>query len=200
MTDGVNNEPMTKPIINMIFITAIIIIVIGTAFHIVSARPFATIPFALGVAVTSALNIVKLKMLDRTVLKVVNMDNQEAGKNTIRVQHLLRFLLTGIVLVAVGFIQNYTTAPPFFSNREFYLPIWALLFPNGPESLLEAPFISLWGALAGLFTMQLSVVMARHKNVEMDKSKIIDYSDEDADEDPTNEVENDTNPDSSRED
>jgi len=106
------------------------------------------------------------------------MEDQQAGKNVIRLQYLLRYVLTAVVLVIVGLIHNYTTAPPFYSTRELYIAVWALLFPNAPEALLSAPLISMWGALAGIFTLQLSVILVRSMKLEKDGTNFIKYDDE----------------------
>ena len=168
----------------MILISALLIIIIGIIFYLIDGRPFAALPFALGVLVTATLNIIKMRMLERTVHKVVYMDDQDAGKNVVRLQYLLRYLLTGVVLVAIGLINNYTTAPPFYSSRETYFAVWAMLFPNAPESLLNAPLISVWGALAGIFTLQIAVILVRAMKLEKDGTNFIKYEDE-------NEVEKD---------
>ena len=57
--------------------------------------------------------------------------------------------------------------------------MWAALFPNGPQSLLSAPLISIWGALAGIFTLQLSVILVRSMKLEKDGDNFIEYSDDD---------------------
>jgi len=177
------NESFETPrasglMIKMVFAAALLIIVIGVVYY----RSLAALPFAFGVAITSGLNIIKLRMLEKTVHKVVHMDDQEAGKNMIRLQYLLRYFLTGVVLVAVGLISNYTTAPPIYSNRESYFAVWAILFPNAPEALLNSPFISIWGALAGIFTLQLSVIIVRSMKLEKDGDNFIEYQDDDEDE------------------
>jgi len=205
MAESIENTDELKPVkpmMKMVVVAAIIMIVLGILYYMLSARPFVALPFALGVLITSALNIIRINMLEKTVRKVINMKmgDQEAGRNTVRLQYLFRFFLTGAVLVAVGLIQNYTTAPPIYSSREFYLPIWALLFPNGPESLLTAPFISLWGALAGIFTMQISVILLRFMKLEEDGTEFIEYKDDDEADDTVNASKkntSDTNPDSS---
>jgi len=181
MSDNTQSQPdikctalpsriMTK----MIIVAALIIIAIGAVYY----RSFAVIPFALGVIITLSLNIIKIRMLEKTVQKVLEMDDPEAGKNVVRFQYLIRYFLTGIVLVAVGLLQNYTTPPPIYSSRETYLAVWAVLFPNGPESLLNAPLISIWGALAGIFTLQISVILIRFLKLEKDGTNFIKYEDE----------------------
>ena len=180
-----NHEPLkpTGIMIKMVIVAALIIIVIGAVFY----RSLAVIPFALGVFVSSGLNIFKLRMLERTVQKVIHMDDQEAGKNVVRLQYLLRYFLTGIVLVAVGLISNFTSPPPPFSARQWYIGVWEAIFPNAPESLLNAPFISIWGAIAGIFTLQLSVILVRTMKLEKDGDNFIKYEDdEDSEETPDN--------------
>ena len=159
----------------MVLIAALVIIVIGAVFY----RSLAAIPFTFGVLITSGLNIIKLRMLERTVHKVVYMEDPEMGKNVVRLQYLLRYFLTGVVLVAVGLIHTYTTPAPFYSSRDAYFGVWAALFPNGPQSLLSAPLISIWGAIAGIFTMQLSVILVRSMKLEKDGNNFIKYDDDD---------------------
>ena len=174
----------SKIMMRMVVITGFFLILIGIIIY----RSYAVIPFALGVAVTSGLNIIKLRMLERTVYKVVHSDDIEAGKNTVRLQYLLRYFLTGIVLVAVALINNYTSPPPLYSERDSYLAVWAGLFPSGPESLLTAPFISIWGALAGIFTMQLSIIAIRFMKLEKDGTEFIKYEDEEPESVPENDI------------
>ena len=162
-----------------VFGAAGLMIIAGAIYY----RSLAAIPFALGVIATSGLNILKLRMLEKTVQKVVNMDDQEAGKNVVRLQYLLRYFLTGVVLVAIGLIQTYTSPPPFYSSRDGYIGIWAAIFPNAPEALLTAPIISVWGALFGIFTLQLAVIIVRSLKLEKDGTNFIKYEDDDEDED-----------------
>jgi len=169
-------EPLkpTRLMKRMVLIAALIIIVAGAIFY----RSLAALPFALGVLATSGLNIFKLRMLERTVQKVIYMDDQEAGKNVVRLQYLLRYFMTGVVLVIIGLIHNFTTPPPFYSDREGYIAVWATLFPNAPEALLTAPFISIWGALFGIFTLQLSVILVRSLKLEKDGEHFVKYEDD----------------------
>ena len=175
MIDDLGSTKASKLMTRMIMVAALIIIIAGVIYY----RSLAALPFALGVIIISGLNIIKVRMLEKTVQKVVNMDNQESGKNLVRFQYLLRYMLTGVVLVAIGLISNYTTRPPFYSSRESYFAVWATLFPNAPEALLEAPVISVWGALAGVFTLQLSIMLVRMFKLEKDGTNFIEYKDDD---------------------
>ena len=158
----------------MVLVAAAIIIVIAAVFY----RSLAVIPFALGVLATSFLNVYKIRMLERTVEKVLDMENQQDGKNAVRLQYLLRYFLTGVVLVIIGIIQNYTSPPPFYSSREWYIAVWAILFPGAPEALITAPLISIWGAIFGIFTLQLSVLFLRIFKREKDGTNFIKYEDD----------------------
>jgi predicted outer membrane lipoprotein len=60
--------------------------------------------FTLGVLLTTGLNIVKAVWLERVVERAVAMENQDAAANLIRVQYLLRFLFTGLVLVFAALV------------------------------------------------------------------------------------------------
>jgi len=166
----------SKLLIRMIGVAALIITLIGIIYY----RSFAALPFSFGVLILSGLNILKVRMLESTVQKVTDMNTgeEELGKNVIRIRYLLRYFLTGIVLVAIGLIQNYTTEPPLHSTRTVYINVWAVLFPNGPDSLLSAPLISIWGAVAGLFTLQIAVIIVRSFKLEKDGENFIKYDDD----------------------
>jgi len=175
----------TKLMIKMVWIAGLILIALGLIYYIIIARALVIIPFTLGVAITTSLNVFKLRMLEKTVQKVVHMDDQNAGKNLVRIQQLLRFLLTGAVLLIVGLIDNITTVSEFINPDRLHIPIWATLFPNAPETLLISPIISMWGALAGLFTLQISVILIRTFKLETDGDNFVEYVDE-ADENSDN--------------
>ena len=179
MNDNPVSKNPTALMTRMVMISALLIIIIGVVIY----RSFAALPFAFGVIITSGLNIIKIRMLEQTVRKVIEMDDPEAGKNVVRLRYLLRYFLTGVVLVAVGLIHSYTTPPPLYSSRGSYLAVWSQLFPGGPESLLSSPLISIWGALAGIFTLQLSVILVRSMKLEKDGDNFIEYvDDEESDE------------------
>jgi len=101
----------------------LVIIAGGAVFY----RSLEALNFALGVLLSSALNVLKVYLLERTVSKTLDMTDPVMGKNYIRFQYLLRFFLAAAVLVAAALI----------------------------------PFISLWGAIIGIFTLQISVMIVR---------------------------------------
>jgi len=52
-------------------------------------------------------------------------------------------------------------------------------FSDAPESLLTAPFISLWGALFGIFTLKLSLKLIGFLKIEKDGEHFVKYEDDD---------------------
>ena len=119
-----------------IVITALILMVVGVALY----RSIDALYFAIGVLLTSSLNIGKLFLLERTVRNTLEMTDQRTGKNYVRLQYILRYFLTGAILVGAGLITVY----------------------------VDPPFINLWGALAGLFTLQIAVIIVRNKKLDDD--------------------------------
>ena len=91
-------------------------------------RSLAFLPFAFGALLGVALNVGKIIMLDRTVGKAVRMEQKDAG-NYVRLQHFLRFALTGLVFLAAALI----------------------------------PFISIWGAAAGVCTLQVALFFTKRE-------------------------------------
>jgi len=164
-------------IIRTIFIIAAVITIIGIIIY----RSLAAIPFAFGVLATSGLNVFLYRKIERTVQKVLQMDDPAAGKNIVTFHSLLRFFLTGVVLAVIGLIHNFTTPPPIYDPDRLYIAVWASIFPNAPEALLTAPLISIWGALFGIFTLKLSVKAVSLIKREKDGEHFVKYEDDEED-------------------
>ena len=95
----------------MIFTVSILLLVIFAA-SFAYFRSLSFFPFALGALSGVSLNVFKIIMLDRVVDKAIQMEEKKAG-NYIMIQYLLRFVLTGLVLVAshfIPFIELWGTA------------------------------------------------------------------------------------------
>jgi len=194
MDTEIKAEPIrpTKQMMKMVGVAGLLIIAIGLVYYIIAGRVLVIIPFSFGVAIMTALNIFMLHLLERSVQKIIYMENKEMAKNIVRFQYLLRFFLTGAVFVAIGLIDSYTTSPPFHNPDRFYFSVWATLFPSAPYSLLTAPLISIWGALAGVFTLQLSVLLIRSFKLEQDGTEFIPYVDDEEDGEGNSDSENDS--------
>jgi len=176
MDDKNKIEPFkpSKWVKRMILIVAFAIIIIGA----VAYRSLAALPFALGVLATAGLNILLYRMIERTVLKVMYMDDQVHGKNIVTLHSMLRFLITGGALALIGVIHSFTSPPPVYNPDRLYIDVWASIFPGAPESLLTAPFISLWGALFGIFTLKLSLKLIGLLKLEKDGEHFVKYEDD----------------------
>lgn len=85
---------IAKKMLWILCILFVILMVAGIAYY----RSFAFFPFALGAFLGVALNIFKVIMIDRITKKIVDMEKGKAS-NYATVQHFLRFLLTGVILV-----------------------------------------------------------------------------------------------------
>ena len=97
----------------------VVSLLLPIAASIVYYRSFAFLPFALGVLLGAALNILKVILLDHTVKRVVDK-SQKNAENYVRFQHFLRFLLTGLVFVAsvfLPFINIWGTAAGVFTMQ-----------------------------------------------------------------------------------
>jgi len=124
----------TKNIMLMIGLVALVFIIGGVVFH----RSVYALYFAIGVILTSGLNVLKIFMLERTVSNTLEMEDPEAGKNNVRLQYLFRFFITAAVLVGIGLVNVF----------------------------FDPPFISIWGAIAGIFTLQIALIIVRHRKID----------------------------------
>jgi hypothetical protein len=80
--------------IKVICVLTLLVLAVGAVFY----RSFAYPPFAFGAVLGAALNILKVIMLKHTVMKLSSIEVENA-RNYASIQSLLRFLLTGAVLV-----------------------------------------------------------------------------------------------------
>ncbi|MCL2508866.1 MAG: ATP synthase subunit I [Oscillospiraceae bacterium] len=90
---------IAKKMILVICVSLLVIVAAGAAYY----RSLMLLPFALGAFSGATLNVLKVFMLDRAVKKIAGMEKERAG-NYARVQHFLRFLLTGAVLVIAALV------------------------------------------------------------------------------------------------
>ena len=87
----------------VMLITALIMIIAG-AVASVYFPDLSPIPFSFGVLLSTGLNIIKVIWLDRAVKNAVNMTDQSAASNYIKLQYLLRFLFTALILIIAVFV------------------------------------------------------------------------------------------------
>jgi len=132
----------TGKILRTIILVAFAMIAGGTLYYSLMSELYEALPFAFGILATASFNIVKLKMLERNIRKTLEMDNPDSGKNYIKLQYLLRYFLTAVVLIIIGLLHVYV---------------------NNPR------IISIWGALFGLFTMQIALIFVRHTKLIEDQ-------------------------------
>ena len=123
---------LTKKMIRVVAAAALIIIAAGAVWYSIPGRYTDALMFSLGVLLTSALNAWKLVLLERSVQRLAEMNDASAGKNHSRIQGFARMLLTAVVLAGAGLVARFT---PYDS--------------------------CLWGAVAGIFTLQIAAYSAK---------------------------------------
>lgn len=104
---------IAKKTIVTILIMMLILIAGGVLFY----RSLSSLPFIFGVILGSTASIIKVVMLEAAVDKALTMDKKAAG-NFLQLQHLLRLLLTGAVLllsVLLPFINLWGTTASIFT-------------------------------------------------------------------------------------
>jgi hypothetical protein len=104
-------------------VSAAVMVIAGVVYY----RSFEILPFTAGIAATSVLNIARIHMLKNVVEKAIDMETGKDAGNYVRIQYLLRFVLTGVVLIACA----------LFGTRINHMSLF-------------------WGAVAGIFTMQIA--------------------------------------------
>ena len=124
----------SKNIIIMIGLAALAMIIGGVIFY----RSIHALYFAFGVIITSSLNVGKVFLLEKTVTNTLELQDENAGRNYVKLQFMLRYVITALVLLGVGLINLY----------------------------VNPPFISIWGTLFGMFTLQVAVIIVRHRKFD----------------------------------
>jgi hypothetical protein len=91
-------------VVSLIFIAAGVLItyIHQCDDHCIHPWIVGPVQFALGVIFMAALNVGKVFLIERTVNRAVEIDKAGDGKVYIRLQYLLRFGLTAVVLVVAA--------------------------------------------------------------------------------------------------
>jgi hypothetical protein len=138
----------TKRIMLAICIIAVAIIAAGVVIYMVAlSLPASALYFALGVILTSSLNVVQMYMLERAVQKTVQFEEGSAGKSYLSMQYLVRFAITAAVLVAAGVLG------------EFVLHDASIMY----------------GAIAGVFTLQIAALLVGLLRLDGSREEATDH-------------------------
>lgn len=84
---------LARRMIFTILIIALVCIMLSAIYY----RSLEFLPFMIGVLLGSAVSIAKVILLERAVDRALEMEQKEAG-NYVSLQHILRILLSGVVL------------------------------------------------------------------------------------------------------
>ena len=111
--------------IMIMLVVALVMMIGGVIFHRSIDQ---IIPFVLGVLLTTALNVVKLLMIERTAERIVALGEGEGKAKAIAgFQYLIRYFLTFAVFLVAAFV----------------------------------PFIDIFGAVFGIFTLTIAMYILR---------------------------------------
>ena len=105
-------------------------------------RSFSALLFAFGVFMLAALNVAKVFLMERTARKAVELEQSSTAKSYLQTQYFFRFVLTGIVFIA---------------------PMALARFMDDPASI--------WGSLAGVFTLQIAAFSTKFMKLESEESE-----------------------------
>jgi len=86
-------SPIAQKMFNAILILSSLLILAGIIYY----HSVAAVPFAIGVILTAGLNVLKVKMLDRTVARAVTMEKTNSAW-FVWAQYFIRYILTGLIL------------------------------------------------------------------------------------------------------
>ena len=93
---------MATRMIYVIAICVVVILFVGALLAYLDIARF--LPIALGAVFGAAISVLKVIMIDMTVKKVTGMDTVKVS-NFVRGQHILRFVLTGVLFVVAAIVQ-----------------------------------------------------------------------------------------------
>lgn len=95
-----------KKMIFIIIVLAVVLIVVGVVLCLTLDffSPDDAFPYALGLLLTSALNVFKVFVIEKQSQRIMKMDDPKTGKHFVTFQYFIRYILTGLVLVAAALI------------------------------------------------------------------------------------------------
>jgi len=112
----------------VIIVTSMVIILAGAVIF----RSFFAVEFALGVVLACGLNIAKVLLLKHAVVRATGMSHGAMGYTS--GMYMIRFLLTGLVLVAAHFIPFVELLGAVFGLLAMPVASYSLRFFIGDES------------------------------------------------------------------
>ncbi|MGI6169445.1 MAG: ATP synthase subunit I [Christensenellales bacterium] len=112
-----------KKMIRTICILLFILVVAGVVYY----RSWSCLPFVFGALLGAAVSILKVLLLERAVDKALAMEEKAAG-NYVRLQHLLRLLLTAVVLVLAALVPAISLWGAAAGVFTFQISVYILKF------------------------------------------------------------------------
>lgn len=110
-------------------ITIIAIAFISIFISVVYYRSWGFLSFSIGVTLGSGLSILKVFLLKRAIEKVLGMEGKMAG-SYISLQHILRLLLTGLVLLLGALVPQVNLWGVVVGVFAFQIAIYTVRFAS----------------------------------------------------------------------
>lgn len=151
-------------IIKRIALLALIISIIALilSFFVVPITTSAALLFSLCVIIMSLVNCLKIYMLERSLIKGLNLDDPAKHKGYFWLQYIIRYFLTIFVVVAVVAITFFITGEsPFIT-----------IHTDTTAPRVYNPII--FGLAVGLFTMKFGIMLTKVGNSESDEETSTD--------------------------
>ena len=133
-----------KMILLIICLSALVMVGGAVFFHFhPSFYINGAVPFAVGVAMATVVNVVKVIWLKKTITKTVDMETPKAAKLFFQLQYFLRIVFTGVVLLIaalapdsivnlLGVIIGIFTYPVAMHLIRFFIPKDAEIISSTP--------------------------------------------------------------------
>ena len=96
---------VVKKMIIIMIAAALVFIAVGIIFSFFYPI-LLPVPFAIGVIISTLINIAKVIWLEQAVERAALMDNETTAGNYIKMQYMLRFGLTAAVLIITALVSN----------------------------------------------------------------------------------------------
>lgn len=123
MRDIMKLSDLAKRMIFTISIIGLVCILISIIYY----RSLDSLPFMLGVLLGSVVSIFKVLLLERTVDKALEME-QNHVKGYVRLQHMFRQLLSGIVLFMGALVPQISLWGVVAGTLSFQLAVYNIKF------------------------------------------------------------------------
>lgn len=114
---------LAKRMVRAILLIALVCVLASVSYY----RSLDALPFVFGVLLGAVVSITKVYLLERAVNKALTLEEKQAG-NYVGLQHILRLLLSGVVLVLGAVVPQISLWGVVAGTLAFQLATYSLKF------------------------------------------------------------------------